>query len=92
MGFPDIPLEVNKDLRLDSLIFVHGNGFNVDGSVKVLDFIVVSEESIVIFLGVEFDDSGSWVFTEFCRENLDTFQDEEPFNQFLNVLLSDIKI
>jgi hypothetical protein len=43
-------------------------------------------------LGVEFDDSGSWVFTEFCRENLDTFQDEEPFNQFLNVLLSDIKI
>jgi hypothetical protein len=93
MGFPDIPLEVNKDLRLDSLVFfVHGNGFDVDGSVKVLDFIVVSVESVVIFLGVELDDGGCRVFPEFCRENLDAFQDEEPFNQFLNVLLGDFKI
>jgi hypothetical protein len=43
-------------------------------------------------LRVEFDDGGCWVFAELCRENLDAFQDEEPFNQFLNILLSDIKI
>lgn len=92
MGFPDIPLEVNKDLRLDSLIFVHGNRFDVYGSVKVFDFIVVSVESVVIFLRVELDDGGCRVFAEFCRENLDALQDEKPFDQFLNVLLGDFKI
>jgi hypothetical protein len=58
MGFPDIPLEVNKDLRLYSLMFVHGDGLDVNGSVKVLDFVVVSVEAVVIFLGVELNDGG----------------------------------
>ncbi len=73
-------------------MFVHGDGLDVNGSVKVLDFVVVSVEAVVILLGVELNDGGFWVFTEFGWENLNTFQDEEPFDKFLNVFLGHFEI
>jgi hypothetical protein len=56
---PDIPLEIDEIFSLYCFNgFAHGDGFDVKGSVKVLDFIVVTEKSVVIFLGIKLNNCG----------------------------------
>lgn len=73
MGFPDIPLKVYEHLSFDCVAFIHGDWLYFKHSVVIFDFIIVTEKSVVIFLGIEFNNSCFGEFSHFNWEDFDAF-------------------
>lgn len=57
MRFPNIPFEIYNHLTLNIFGFGHGEWFDLQQSIKVFTLIIVTVESIVIFLRVELNNS-----------------------------------
>lgn len=92
VGLPDVPFEVDEGLFCDGLRSGHCDGFNIKNTVEVLDFVVVGEEAVVIFLRVELYYGGLGELADFRRQDFDTFQNEKPFNQIFDVLLGHLQV